>query len=318
MRNSLICVLTVLVALLWPSSRVLAQSDAEKARINSFLADEATVGAKVRAYDRLHQKLADTFSQRSQAMEKEKNKEGAQKEVQRANAELMLARQAYELALQRYPGHAALHNYYGELLFDRFDEQDKGVAEWRKALELDAKQARACNNLGIYLCHAGVYAEGLADLDKAVLLEPDNPDFLYNIAQMYLAYWPRVMEIRKWSADELYKAAMKASETAVRCDPNDFTLAVDYAQNFFVAEQMNLAPDWEGAAKAWQFARKLVRNQEEEFNSWLNEGRVWYKAGNGGKAVKCCEEALKIRPQSMVAQELMNMAREPNRGKSGK
>ena len=318
MRNCLICVLIFAAAALWPPARAAAQSETEEARVGRLLADGATAWEKVRAYDRLHQKLADLHGQRGQALEKEGKKEEGGRELARANAELLLARQAYEIALQRYPGHAALHNYYGELLFDRFDEQDKGVGEWRKALELDEKLGRAHNNLGIFLCHAGEYAKGLASLDKAVLLEPDNPDYQFNLAQIYLTNWQQVMQIRNWPVDEVYKAAMTASESAARFDPNDFELAADYARNFFVAEEMGVVPDWGRAAEAWQRARQLVRNDDEKFNAWLNEARVWYKAGRGGKAVKCCEESLKIRPQSMVAKELMAMAREPNRPRSGK
>jgi Tfp pilus assembly protein PilF len=304
-------VLMVPAVLLWPALCATAQSDAEKARIDTLIADSATVGAKVRAYDGLHQKLADVFAKRAAALEKEGKKEEAEQQVQRANAELMLARQAYERALQRYPGNAELHNYYGEILFDRFEEREKGVGEWRKAVERDDKLSSAYNNLGIYLCHNGEYVEGLQNLDKAVLLEPENPDYQYNLAQIYLTNWPQVMKIRKWTAEQVYKAAMTASETAARCAPRDFDLVVDYARNFFVAEQMDVTPDWEAAAVAWQSARTLARSEEEVFNTWLNEGRVWYRAGNGGKSEKCCEEALKIRPQSLVAKELRMMAREP-------
>jgi Tfp pilus assembly protein PilF len=308
-------VIVVLSVLLWPVLHAAAQPEREKARIDGFLANEASVGERVRAYDRLHQKLADIHARRAELLEKSEDKEG---EVRQANAELMLARHAYEIALQRYPGHARLHNYYGELLYDRFEEREKGVTEWKKALELDETQSRACNNLGIHLCHIGKYAEGLANLDRAVMLEPDNADYQYNLAQIYLAHWPQVMEIRRWTAGKLYAAAMTASKTAAKCAPKDYDLAADYARNFFIAEQMEIAPDWEGAAKAWQQVRKLARNEEEEFNAWLNEGRVWFKAGKGGKAVKCCEEALKIRPQSLVAKELMSLAKEPNRKQSGK
>jgi len=298
-------------ALCWPLHQAAAQSEAEKARVESLLGDEAAAAGKIRAYDRLHQALADMAGKRAGLFGKEGNKEGSKKEIERANAELLLARQAYESALQRYPGQAVLHNYYGELLFDRFDEQEKGVAEWRKAIELDPRQSRAFNNLGIYLCHQGQYVDGLDNLDKALLLEPENPDYLYNIAQIYLAHWAKIMSIKKWTADELFKAAMKASEASARFAPTEYDLVSDYALNFFVAEQLGVTPDWEAAASAWGAARKLARNPEEEFNTWLNEGRVWYRADKPDKTEKCCDEALKIRPGSMVAEELKNIAREP-------
>ncbi len=318
MRNWLMCLLILPAALLCPALRAAAQPEPEKARVGRLLADGVTAGDKLRAYDRLHQKLADIHARRGEALAKQGSQEEGKKELQRANGELLLSRQAYELALQRYPDHALLHNYYGEILFDRFDEQEAGVGEWKKAIKLDGKLGRAHNNLGVFLCHAGGYAEGLASLDKAVLLEPENPDYQYNIAQIYLAHWPQVMEIRKWTAGDLFKAAMTASETASRCAPDDFELAADYARNFFVGEEIGIAPDWDRAAKAWQRVRQLVRNDDEKFNAWLNEGRVWYKANKAGRAVKCCDEALKVRPQSMVAEELKNMAREPKRPKSGK
>jgi len=149
-----------------------------------------------------------------------------------------------------------------------------------------------------------------------VALEPDNPDYHYNLAQVYLVHWPQMMQIRKWTVRQLYDAAMSASEKAMKLAPKDFELAADYARNFFVAEQVELPPDWEGASKAWQHARTLVRNDDELFNTWLNEARVWYRANKEGKTVKCCEAALKLRPQSEAAKELMTMAHEPKKPKT--
>ena len=318
MRKNLMLFATAAALILGPAFRAVAVDESEMARVEGLLGDEASVVEKVRAYDRLHQKLADIHGRRGEALQKEGNKEEADKELRRANDELLLCRQAYETALERHPGLAGLHNYYGELLFDRFDEQKAGVEQWQKAVELDPKTARACNNLGIYQCHAGQYVEGLANLDKAVLLEPENPDYQYNLAQIYLTNWPQVVKIRNWTSDQVYKAAMTASETAARLAPTDFDLVVDYARNFFTAGQMGAQADWEAAAKAWQHARTLARNDDERFNAWLNEARVWYKAGKGGAVEKCCEQALRIRPQSLVAKELLTMSQEAAAGKHGK
>lgn len=281
----------------------------EAARLEAFLDNEAVFLEKARTFDRLHTRLADLLLARATALQKEGGTGEGDALVEDARKNLAMARQAYELGLRRYPDNPSLQNYLGELLYDRFDEPQRAVELWLKAVALDASHGRAHNNLGIHFFHVGTYGEGLKHLDAALALEPDNPDYLFNMAQMYLVHWPNLMTLRQWTAAETYAEAMRVSEKAAALAPKDFELARDHALNFFAAERMNAKPDWKKAAKAWTAARAAARNDDEVFNAWMNEGRVWLRAQNGKEAERCFLAASALRPQSRLAQGLLTDAR---------
>lgn len=281
----------------------------EVARLEAFLDNEAVFVEKARTFDRLHTRLADLLLARATALQKEGGAGEGAALVEDARKNLALARQAYELGLRRHPDNPSLQNYLGELLYDRFDEPQRAVELWLKAVARDASHGRAHNNLGIHFFHVGQYGQGLKHLDAALALEPDNPDYLFNMAQMYLVHWPNIMTLRQWTAAKTYAEAMRVSEKAAALAPKDFELARDHALNFFAAERMNAQPDWKKAAKAWTAARAAARNDDEVFNAWMNEGRVWLRARNGKEAERCFLAASALRPQSRLAQGLLTDAR---------
>ena len=226
---------------------------------------------------------------------------------------LLRARILYETALKRLPNHPDLLNYLGELLYDKFGERDQAVALWQEVLRLDSRHGRAHNNLAIHDSHEGRYEQAIAHLDAALKREPDNADYLYNLAQIYLVHWPQVMRIRLWNMDRLYSEAMELSRRAAALRPRDLALQRDYALNFFLAEYLSSKPDWKGAAKAWENVRRVARRKDDLFNAWLNEGRVWLRAEQPDRARKCFEAALVIHPASEVAQGLVQDAEDLKR-----
>ena len=188
---------------------------------------------------------------------------------------------------------------------DERGEQDAAVTLWKEALTLDEQLASAHNNLGIHYMHIGSYDTGLDHLDRAIALEKDNPDFCFNLAQMYLLY-PQELERREgWKLEKIYREAMAYSKHAADLAKNDYDLLQDYAVNFFAASRFNVKADWNAAAQAWRAARAVARTTEERFYTWLNEGRVWIQAEKLDDARTCLKEALQIRPQSEVTRNLL-------------
>ncbi len=220
-------------------------------------------------------------------------------------------REAYELAIGAYPNNARLHNFYGELLYDHYDDVAGALKEWHTALSLDDKLSAVHNNLALHNFHFGEYKTGLHHLDLAIKYDKNNPDYLYNISNLYLVHSPQIAGIRNWDQARVYKEAMKYSKKAAKAAPDDYDIVQDYAVNFFAADNYKIAADWKEAASAWQHARETARNEEEQFYCWLNEGRVWLRAKQPEKAVPCLEEALRLRPDSAPARELLDKARQP-------
>lgn len=271
--------------------------------------NEQEFAAKIRAFDKLQQMAGEMKMKMAEALAKAGQKEEAQKTAEQANQMLLLARQAYEEGLAKYPKNAELLNYYGELVYDWYGEEEEGVKRWRAALEIRPGLSRAHNNLGIHLCHVGKYEDGIRHLDEAIKLEPDNPDYLFNLSQMYLVHWPQVMKIRLWAGRDVFENAQLLSKKAAELSPRDFPLVSDYALNFFKAEDLGALPAWDQGAKAWQKARAAARTPDQRFYTLLNEGRCWLRAKKASKAAACFEEALAIYPDKPVAKNLLEEAR---------
>ncbi|MBI3118093.1 MAG: hypothetical protein HYZ00_05385 [Candidatus Hydrogenedentes bacterium] len=244
---------------------------------------------------------------------------GAQELQQDIARRYALMRQAYQLGLDHFPNNAKLHNYLGEVLYDGFEELEPALKEWNQAIGLDPKFGNPYNNLGLHYVHYGEYKRGLEYMDKALELDDSNPDYLFNMVQIYLVHGPQVATIRSWEKDRVYKEAMKMSKKALKEAPEDYQLLEDYAVNFWKAEDFGVDANWKDAALAWQGARAQAKRPDQVFFTWLNEGRAWLLEEDQGKAVAALNEALKLHPDSAPAKNLLEKAQALNSGeKSGK
>lgn len=214
-----------------------------------------------------------------------------------------------EYGMQRYSNNARVRNFNGRILYDYQGDQMGGVKEWHTAISLDSSYSNPHSNLGMHYFHSGRYSLGFEYMDKALELEPDNPDYCFNMAQNYLIFRPQTEKHRGWSPKKIYKEAMKLSERAAKNAPDDFEILQDYAVNFQAAENFGVKAKWKKAARAWQEAREHARSDNERFYTWLNEGRAWRALGNKNEAIRCFEEGLKIRPESKVAQRNIDRLR---------
>lgn len=218
---------------------------------------------------------------------------------------LQLIETAWQFVLSHYDANARAHNYYGEFLYDYRQDPLGGVRHWNLAVSTNSKLASPHNNLAIHYFHTGMYDHGLRHLGEALELEPKNPDFLYNAAQLYLTYFPQFERKYDLTRAELFKEAMRMSRDAAKLAPEDYPIAKDYATNFYLGEQFKLKVDWEEAARAWQAAHALAPNEAEKFFTLLNEGRVWLRAGNKARASEVLQKALALEPESDVVKNLL-------------
>lgn len=214
-------------------------------------------------------------------------------------------REVWEFVLAAYPNSARAMNYFGEFWYDTGGNSAAAINYWKRAIAVDSKLALAHNNLGIYYFHTGDYRNGLRSIETAVELEPKNPDILFNITQMYLNHFPAIAELSGVSKQKLYQQAMKYSAQAATLAPTDFSLAQDYAVNFFAAENFELEADWAEAAMAWQKAQALASTEQDRFYSILNEARCWIRAEQPATALPRLEAAQVIEPESEVVETLI-------------
>lgn len=270
-----------------------------------ILDDEEKAIDALRRYDLTQQALLEWDMALAIRLRDEGDMTAATAKWEEGKARLERMRSAYETFLERYPENARAQNYFGELLYDRFGDEVEAIRRWKLAEGLDKKLPMPLNNLAIHYCHAGDYDQGLDYLERTLKLDPKNPDFLFNAVQIYLTNTPQVMERKKWDEKRLFNESMKLSKRATEIDPEDYSLAQDYAVNFFASERFSVEVDWKDAADAWARARPLARTQDEIFFTWLNEARASVRAGLDARAKACAAEALQIHPDSTAAKQML-------------
>jgi tetratricopeptide (TPR) repeat protein len=170
---------------------------------------------------------------------------------------------------------------------------------------MDEDLAMPYNNLGLHYFHSGDYDRGLTNIGKALDLEPENPDFLFNTTQIYLTYFPQIEKEFGMDKEKLYKEAMRMSKDAAKYAPNDFQILQDYAANFYAGENFGVEVNWSEAALAWQQALPMAPSDADKFYVLLNEGRTWKFANQPGKAAEALNKALVYEPDSRVAKQLL-------------
>lgn len=216
--------------------------------------------------------------------------------------------EAWTFVMGHYPRNARAMNYYGEYLYDFARKPQEAIRQWSVAISLDSKLAPAHNNLGVHFSHSGKIRKGLEHLHTARDLDPSNSDYLFNLAQIYLTYFPEVARFRGLSLKRVYSDAMGFSKDAARYAPDDYDLLSDYAVNFYAAENFDLEADWVKAGKAWETARAKASTSVQRFYTLLNEARAWDFAGDWKRAAERSAEALKLRPESESAAALLDRA----------
>jgi len=273
--------------------------------LRPLMDDEATLVDALHRFDKRARELGEWEKEQARAHAARGEEDLAKEKMEERHERFLQVDRAYKEALGRYPNNAELNNNYGEFLYDVALRFAAAIKHWKTASILDPELSKPRNNLAIHYCHVGDYSQGLRYFDDALRLEPDNPDYLFNLAQVYLVHSPQMQKLRNWDAERVYREAMKLSRKATELAPSEFSLAQDYAVNFFAGANAGYEVDWRKAAKAWQRARPLARDKDEEYFTWLNEARVWLREGDKEQAARCLREALKIRPESPVARQLL-------------
>ncbi|HOV32934.1 MAG TPA: hypothetical protein PLX23_06185 [Candidatus Hydrogenedens sp.] len=222
------------------------------------------------------------------------------------NRIMVLIEDIYKEGLLKYPDNIKIYDNYGSFLYDYKKDYITSVELWEKGYNLNPKDASMNNNLAIHYFYIGEYDKGWDYLQKALKYGNDEPNILYNSAQIFIIHRDQIQEKTGWDKKKIYQKAMEYSERAAKLQPDDFELCKDYALNFFAAVEFNLPVDGKKCATAWQNARKLARTKDEEFYTRVNEGRAWLAIYKLDNAKKCLLEALKIRPDSIVVKNILS------------
>ncbi|MCX8063989.1 MAG: hypothetical protein N3G21_02315 [Candidatus Hydrogenedentes bacterium] len=211
----------------------------------------------------------------------------------------------YNLALELFPKEIEVYDEYGAFLYDYKKDILNAVKIWERGYLLSSEHPSINNNLALHYFHYGDYEKGWHHLQKALEFGKDDPNILYNSAQIYFLYRNQIRAFTGWAFEKIYGDGMEFSRRSAELASDDFEIVKDYALNFFVAFQFNLPFDGKNCIIAWQNARKVARTEDEVFYTWVNEARAWLAIGKLKEAKKCLIEAQKIRPDSEVVKNIL-------------
>lgn len=233
------------------------------------------------------------------------------KEPEERNRDLILQLveeidEIYQKLLNMYPEKTIVYDEYGAYLYDYLGDETKAVELWEKGLSINPNDASINNNLALHYFHIGEYEKGWKFLQNAIQNGKNDANIMYNSAQIFIIHRNQIQEMTGWEMEKIYQQAMDYSKKATELAPTDFEIQKDYALNFFTATQFNLPIDGKTSAIAWQSARKVARNKDEEFYTWMNEARAWLAIKELKEAKRCLEQALEIRPNSEIAKNLLH------------
>jgi tetratricopeptide (TPR) repeat protein len=216
---------------------------------------------------------------------------------------------AYAGFLEKHPKNAEAHNYFGNFLADAKHDERRAVGEWETAATLDPGLADAHNNLGTHYSHAGQVERGLDEYLKAIELDPNHPDYHFNLSQCLFLYRKESQEKLGLTLHGLFERVLLESRTARDLKPADFELAQDYAMVFFGGKPFGYSVDWAECRRAWEYCLDLELKPDQRLNVLLNLARVGVRQDDRAFAEARIEEALAIHPDSLSAKRLLEMVR---------
>lgn len=152
---------------------------------------------------------------------------------------------------------------------------DQAIESYQRAIEIDPTIDVPYIRQSRILVYTRDTAAALARAEKAVLLDPANPE--------NLAYYCRALD---WEAQ--YSAAYDACTCASELDP---TYAEAYA---FLSEVFADQGDWFSAREA---AQQAIDANFQSMDAHHNMGYAWEVQGRYAEAVKFYENAIKLAPK---------------------
>ena len=193
----------------------------------------------------------------------------------------------------------------------------EGLANLRKAVELDPKNAEIQHELALVYRNLGEYQLSLRHFKKALVLKPEFPEAWNNLGTLYLLNekWDKAIAgFQKASEDILYKTPYFAYHNMglAYFNKGEYKKAVDnylHALRSFPSYSLchyNLARAYE-ADKNWDKAvssyQKAIFHYPEYEAAHLTLGKLFLKLGKKEKAGKELRLAAEIDPEGIYARE---------------
>lgn len=204
-------------------------------------------------------------------------------------------KKAYDAFLAAHPDHARARLAYGGFLSD-IGEEEPAFKQWEKARDLDPKNPVAWNNLANYYGHNGPVTNAFACYIKALELQPGEPLYPHNFATTVFMFRKDAMEYFNLTEPQVVEKALGLYRRARVLDPDNFLLATDLAQCYYVMKPTK-STDPEATRKAeqkiadealteWREAFKIAPDENTRQGVYVHFARWQINSGRFEEARK--------------------------------
>ena len=193
---------------------------------------------------------------------------------QRIHARLDTVRTNYADFLRHHPDSSRGYMAYGSFLDDIGDEE-AGKVQFENASQIDPKNPAAWNNLANYYGENGPLTDAFADYARAIELDPTEPVYYQNFATTVYLYRKDARAYYGITEQQVFDKALDLYRKAVQLDPDNFSLATDYAESYYGIRPLRT----NDALVAWTNVLKVAHNDVEREGVFMHLARVKTAAG---------------------------------------
>ena len=192
----------------------------------------------------------------------------------RVKERLAPIQKAYQDFLRAHPDHPRARLAYGCFLNDHQDELGAQV-QWEKALELDPSNPDVYNNLAGRYSESGPVKKAFEYYEKAIQLNPNQALYYNNFAGAMYVLRKKAMTHYGLDEQQVFAKIIQLYSNSVRLDPKNFTYASDLAQTYY-----SLRPfPAEGALSAWSNALLSAQSEPQREETYVHLARATMLSG---------------------------------------
>jgi len=192
----------------------------------------------------------------------------------RIRARLDTVRTNYTSFLRRHPDSSRGYVAYGSFLNDIGDEE-AGKVQFENAAQLDPKNPAAWNNLANYYGENGALTNAFADYARAIELDPSEPVYYQNLATTVYLFRKDARAFYGINEQQVFDKALDLYRKAVQLDPDNFSLATDYAESYYGIRPLRT----NDALVTWTNVLNVAHNDVEREGVYMHLARVKTAAG---------------------------------------
>jgi tetratricopeptide (TPR) repeat protein len=149
-----------------------------------------------------------------------------------------------------------------------------------KARELDPTNPAAWNNLANHYGHRSPVKKAFEYYAKAIELDPKEPVYRQNLATTTYLFRKDAQEYYNINEQQVFDRALELYRSALKLDPTNLLLAIDYAQTYYGIRPMRTNE----ALESWTNALTLTKTSDEKQGVFLHLARVELNTGHFDEA----------------------------------